>query len=808
MAGKISFECPGCSAKLSVGDRSKLGKKIKCPKCQEVFLPEVPDEEELEDFDDEVDEEPKKSSKPLKRGAVSAKKTVSKGKSTGGGSNGALIGGGIAALILVGGIGLFASGAFSGKAPPFNPESTTTQPAPVAAVPPSMPNPAAAHSQMPVSTITRPQVAPTSATAPMTPAEKALGLRWFPANIDLIVHAKISDIWKAPLLRGPLSDPSVTKGIEELEKLGYLPPAEIESITFGMGKFTEAFSIGLAAAGNVGSNRPQFGAPPPEAINPRTQQFVIVLKSKSPLDLKRMFDAATAAQAKDGTTGATMKEKNGKPYFVTPDSPTAPLGGGWQPDANTLVFGTIDELLETIDKGETQTPRKAFATIDHSPHVVIAFAVPDVPLEENDTSSAMMKQFRDSVKPYAVRLASLGISIRGGFDLVLSGSSETDEGAKLLKSSVESNVSQSKSLFELYKATTPPFLAELGDMLLSNLKIEESNRVVTISTNVPDSAQSQLEQLPSMLMMMAMTSRLPGMAGPGASSAFGLGGDAGPMGTGGFGGMKQPGETDSVPSVKVEGLPEGLTITAKTAWSPFPMIATDGTSSITMDVLIDVTGDGLETICASTGVSPKTMKLDGGTKLKVSKQPGLGGIDPQKTFKCYDSSDSFQMAHPPNTLRVRLSADAPSPAAKKIDFLEGSFKILTSGDGKEFTIEDAPKRAKRPLTSSEFKTAELKLRRSLSGTFPETLSLWCGKDYFLGQVKGSPGDVLSITEVDKEQTIQRIYSTEDDGSLPDDLQITFKLFSNVKEQEVTFRFENVPLPSVETKPILQAPAGQ
>jgi len=51
MASKITFACPDCGATLSVSDRSKLGKKIKCPKCQEIFIPEVPEEE-----DDDLDQ--------------------------------------------------------------------------------------------------------------------------------------------------------------------------------------------------------------------------------------------------------------------------------------------------------------------------------------------------------------------------------------------------------------------------------------------------------------------------------------------------------------------------------------------------------------------------------------------------------------------------------------------------------------------------------------------------------------------------------------------------------------------------------
>ncbi len=41
MADRISVECPGCLAKVTLPDSSKLGKKVKCPKCSDVFVAEA-----------------------------------------------------------------------------------------------------------------------------------------------------------------------------------------------------------------------------------------------------------------------------------------------------------------------------------------------------------------------------------------------------------------------------------------------------------------------------------------------------------------------------------------------------------------------------------------------------------------------------------------------------------------------------------------------------------------------------------------------------------------------------------------------
>ena len=35
---RVAVQCPGCLAKLNLSDDSKLGKKIKCPKCSDIFV--------------------------------------------------------------------------------------------------------------------------------------------------------------------------------------------------------------------------------------------------------------------------------------------------------------------------------------------------------------------------------------------------------------------------------------------------------------------------------------------------------------------------------------------------------------------------------------------------------------------------------------------------------------------------------------------------------------------------------------------------------------------------------------------------
>ena len=794
MAGKISVECPSCLAKLNLADSSKLGKKIRCPKCTEVFTPEASDDDE--EFDDEIEDEPKRgaSKKPSVGGAAAskgAKKGAKKGGASGGGSNLPVIIGAVLGLLALVGGGIFFSGIFNSKPLPAPPamQPMAAAPPPVHAAPPPPPQ--------------------------ISPAEKVLGLRWMPADTDILIHAKVANIWQAPLLKEPLSNPSVATGLKEFEKQTGMLPTDIESITIGIANFTG--SIFQAKLDNDMSSAPAaapaasgLGAGPRNPINIPipTVRYVAIVKTKKPFDLKSL------AQADPNTK---LQEKNGKSYFEVPAIPQrSPANGGWSPDSTTLILATTKELFETMERGETIVPRKEWSIVDHQPHLVIAAAVPTA-MESIKASAAKYSGTTlpdanvwlfEANEKYAFQSAFVGLTVKGGFDLQASSLSGTDEGAKKTKEEMEKQIADVRSMFDGFKVAAPPVIAELGEMLLANLKIEERGRVVKLSTGVPDSAQEKLVQLPPIVMMMAMTGGLAGLpGGPPMGAPPNFGGSPGSIP------LNQafktaptvslPGETESVEASTVEGLPEGLTLTAKAAWSSLPATPTpDGKLTETIEILIDVTGDDLESICAATGVTSKTLTI-GSSSLKKSKRTLPGGVDAQKTFLAFDADNSLPGEHPPETLRVRLAVDAPQNLPAKIDVLEGSFKILTAGKSQELTIENVPQRAKTPLNEPEFKAGGVKLIRGPKDVVPQTLKLQCGEDFSLGRVRGTPGDVLSFTEVEKGATIQRIYANQPDGKFPEEFEIAFKLHSDLKEQKVTFRFENVPLPTAETKPGLQ-----
>jgi zinc-ribbon domain len=792
MAARVSIECPGCSARLNLADASKLGKKIKCPKCAEVFVAKAADDAD-DDFDDE-EEAPAKPAANRKRPAAGGKKSGVKkgGAPSGGGSNVPLIAGGAVAVLLLIGAGLYFSGLLGGSKPTPAPP-VVNNPPPVA--PPAAPPP-----------VVVPEI---------TPTEKALALRWMPNETETLLHVKVADLWQAPLLKGLLDTPQAAEAIKQMQEKAGISPTDIESITVGVADMQGMQAMGMSAA---------MGMPvqvsPPKALT--------VVRTKKSLSLDDVL--------KTGSEHIQPAEYKGKKYFESKKN-TDP--SGWFADSQTLVVGMPTELKAAMDRGETVIPRKEFSMMQAAPQVILVFApkdpkamsqgaelppLPGIPPEMQE----ILKAVKDSSTGFG-----LGLSIRGGFDLQTAFAFTNPEGAKKVKENFDKVVVGGRAQFEQYKAKAQPLLAELGDLLLNNLKVEEQNQIVKISTSIPDSEQAKLEQLPPLFAVMAMTGGFgaggpPGFGPPDGAPAMTPGGlpfpspggfPGGPPATpgafppgfnpGGIGDGKMPGETDAVEAEKAEGLPEGVALSVKSSWSEFPLFGSDGKASHPIQIMLDVKGEGIGGICGYGQITTKSMSIAEGGVLKMAKSTMFGVPDPAKSIVPYDSADPLNFDHPEGALRIVFSVDPPTGAATAITSLEGTFKYLTSEESEEFTIDDAPKTALRPLSDPKLKAAGVKLLYAKpSGVGRESLTLVCGKTAFLGKAGATnPGDpnangvtVYFNPEVEKNQFVQRLHPFDQSGKFPEKLQVKFKLFSNIKEHTVSFKFANVPLPRPDSMP--------
>jgi hypothetical protein len=791
MAGRIPVQCPGCLATLNLPDSSKLGKKIRCPKCSDVFVAEAAEDE---DFEDE-EEAPAKSRGGKKRPAAAGKKGGGKKSKSSDGNNVPLIAGGaIAAVVLLVG-GLYFAGVFGGGAQPLPapPMAEAAPAAPMAPVAPPAP----------------------PAPPPVNPAERILALRWLPADTELLIHIKVAELWQAPLLKKLVDMPETAAQVQQMIKEIGMGPTDIESVTFGLGDLKGVQEAVMTRAMGI-----------PSQTIPKLH---LVFRTKKTLNHDDMMKALPQLHSVDHGT---------KKYIQNKVGPAEEMAG-WVADSNTFIMAPVDQLKVTMDRGESTTPaRKELLFADPAPHVVVILAPKDT---KSLTQSAHPfvrptpeAQEMERVLNESVLAGGLGISVRGGFDVQTALLFKDAESAGKVKAEFENGIAQGKSQFQVIKGAAPPLLAELGEMLLNNVKVENQNTVLKISTGLPDSVQQKLvEDLPPVLMVMAMTGGLGGGGNPfgppsgpsGGPFSGPPGGPSGPSqfprvqpgtrpappgappGTfGAFPEMKNPGQTEPVKAEVAEGIPEGTTLTASMSWSMAPVIGPNMQAVHPMQLMIDLQGDALSQICGAGQVSFKTSSLKGGGSLKVSRIEPVIGTNAAKFLVPFDVDESSVLEHPDGTLRLTVLVETPAGKDGEIEALEGTFKLLTAEGSDEYTIEEALKAAKRPLMDPELKAAGVKLMKS-SGLLGEGFTLSCGKGYFLGKcVAIDPaaevgfGESTFRPDMEKNQPVQRVTVLSKDGKIPETTQVQFKVHRGVKEKTVNFKFTGVAQPTAESKP--------
>lgn len=533
MAGRVIVECSSCSAKLGLPDESKLGKKIRCPKCSEVFVATAAkasgakaakpkpkksdddefnfDESEMEDTSEQEDEE---VARPSRAKSGSKKGAKGKGKKkTSGGNLPLLIGGGVAFVLLlaVGSYLMFGRGG--------------AEPAPV----PQQP------------------IAQQAVAAPVvdSPADKMLSLKWLPAETELIVHLKVGELFDAPLLKTLTSNPRVQTQLQVMLQTSGLTPSDIDSLTFGIRGFTDLMTRGGMGMGNpfgsppavaappgVGAPPPGFGAPPsqfgqPPAGGMPTPEFLAIVKTKKPTDTQKLTDLLLLSGPKPGAV--TLVDRNGKKYLTQNDG-IGPSTSIYFVDSHTAIAGSTNDVIAAIDRGETSTPRPEFRSLDPSPQLLFAVAgkpvstvmqaMPPTPPNESPAFAEFLNLSRQSLAA-----VSLGLSVKGGFDFQSGMVFSQSGGAAKVKAVVDLFLPLAKAGVEKRRSITPPVVFELVEMLLNNVQVTEQGSLVKVATNIPDSAQQKLEQLPLILAGAALTGGNP-LQGLLAGTPFGAARDA------------------------------------------------------------------------------------------------------------------------------------------------------------------------------------------------------------------------------------------------------------------------------------------
>ncbi|MFG0333976.1 MAG: hypothetical protein ACF8TS_11490 [Maioricimonas sp. JB049] len=286
----ITVHCTHCGAGLKLKDRSKLGKKVACPKCRQPFVLTASDDAGDDEWDDLGSMQSTGRALPPRPSAASSKsKPKKKATSDGGGQTGLLIGVGVLAILVVCGAGIWLAGSFLGEgddAPPPAADAAVAEASGVdaAAVETAPSEPADGHG----SPAGGPEARPAASAA-----AKDVDLAWLPSDTELLIRLRPADLIATPLVQGLMEGGGGEDPFAAIEQQIGVSPREIEAVAIGIPGVTDA--IRGSTTDKQSEELKTGGMPLGAGMNPaalamgRVENDVIaVVRFRSPIDASQL----------------------------------------------------------------------------------------------------------------------------------------------------------------------------------------------------------------------------------------------------------------------------------------------------------------------------------------------------------------------------------------------------------------------------------------------------------------------------------------------------------------------------------------
>jgi phage FluMu protein Com len=785
MPTRITIECTHCGAKLSLADSSKLGKKIKCPKCSEVFVATSDDDadDELEDVEDQIEDEEETPALQRSKAAAAGKKKAAshggkgkKGKKSG--SNlGLIIGGAVGVVVLLGGLVgvLFATGVLGGGAK-VDPNQIVVNSQPGTGV---------------FSSLLKDQTPPgPTPVPPRGPVPEVA--RWLPPDSEFVMHVRPADILGAPLVKDLLKSMRWDDQIDRATANLPFKPADIESIAIGVAQFEKAQQQFQQAQMAIMLG----GKPPTEGLSIPAIAAVKLKKTLTSDDLLKFLTATSPEQAVQKVQHA------GKEFLESSDAKTGVKGGAYIASDSIVLFGESASLKTVMEKGANSNPAPGFGFVDWTDHLTLAFAPKNRDVLKGLFTSASQQNpmMALALSPFAEGTVgfSIGVTVKGGVEAEIAVGCHDAPKTDAIAKQLTDLLSLGRGQYEKSKDQVPPWGVPLTDDLVGNLKVSGSNQVVVVSTNLPDSAKDQLVQLPAMLMaQMAVSAAMgnrSGAAQPDASSP----GDA-PAGFSAFEGAA------NVKAASAEGLPDGFELSAAlqdgSDFSFDPQGKANGKSStrkLRLSVQLEFNGPAEKCVIGAVGkLSPGEAKTAGGQSVKLSPPQSFGNDDAGRFRPIVNFADFGTISAGVGSIELDVSADETEPLAS----VTGTFRFLTGKKSKLIQVKDVRSQAGKDAADPALKAAGLVIkweRRKDAFGEAEVAVISVKEGFLLSEAQGIDAEGKWSFDVFAEpgpnERVQILKPGVGETKLKDGLGFQAFLYSDVKEVEVSFTFENLDLP--------------
>lgn len=469
MPDPLKVECPHCNGSLKLKDRSADGRKVRCPKCQEIFKVQLPAEDDLEVVDDLLDdfggEEDFPEEEPVPKAKSSGKKSKKKKKSAGAQIPWAIIGIAAAVLLSLGGM-IVVVAKFVGN-----------------------------------------------------PGANKIDMTYLLPDANMVMHLKVQEMLTSPLLSSAMAQPEAQKMLEtQGNSLGFNFKDTV-SVTTGS-KVDQADS-GMNKLMNPMGQMPRPAAVP---LNPHT---ITVVRTAVPIQSEKFTSDKTkfAAQTHNGKTYHKKLGEHAAGFGL------GQVDAFYFPEATVLVLAMEADIKQIIDQGTKQVRRREFDVVNPGMTLLMALAT-DRPNDPNSVikSPATQPQLQALEKAMnkSFRAGVAGIKMTDRLDFEIIVNCADSAGAGEMKTAVEAMFTDLKAQFE--KTKTMLTLMDLNDVIsladksLASIKVNQTGAQVVAVATIPSEIKAVGESL---------SKKLPGMGGMGLPGAGAVPTYNGPPGTSG-----------------------------------------------------------------------------------------------------------------------------------------------------------------------------------------------------------------------------------------------------------------------------------
>lgn len=264
------------------------------------------------------------------------------------------------------------------------------------------------------------------------------------------------------------------------------------------------------------------------------------------------------------------------------------------------------------------------------------------------------------------------------------------------------------------------------------------------------------------------------------------------------------GETAEVIATNLDNLPDGISrITARTRWDWAPGFDKEGKTRDSVLMYIDIQGDIVSRAIAVGKAEITRLTLaPSGSSFEFNNS-----MNPKGPSEYYDFvvNTPGRWKAPTDTIRMSLQILAPPEPATLLAEAEGTVTVKVGRLIEEISIPDLRTAANKPFQQESLFAAHAELfmkSETFQGRQVDVADFRFSSKYAVGPLK--------ITSSTFSADFQRDYKIDPNGFHystrhllnlpPGPLSMTFKLYGDIEEIVVPFRFENMPLPNLENKP--------